>query len=244
MNKIQKIGIGCVALLAIASLGGVVIVNYQPKQLEDNEIKNQEFVDGSEALDDGTIMYEVTSSYSYRTSNPEDLYEMANLVVIANFVEDVETQINENEVPFTISKFNVQSIIKNTGNFTIGEDILTKRNGGTVSLQQLLNARDDAFAEKIGANDLTTNQKSSAKVRFKNESIGDLSLEEENTRLLFLHKDEDEEYFTIIANDYGMLSYDNATKKAYNVKESNYTSYSFLKQQMTFRIGEGIHFLF
>ena len=229
MNKIQKIGIGCVALLAIASLGGVVIVNYQPKQLEDNEIKNQEFVDGSEALDDGTIMYEVTSSYSYRTSNPEDLYEMANLVVIANFVEDVETQINENEVPFTISKFNVQSIIKNTGNFAIGEDILTKRNGGTVSLQQLLNARDDAFAEKIGANDLTTNQKSSAKVRFKNESIGDLSLEEENTRLLFLHKDEDEEYFTIIANDYGMLSYDNATKKAYNVKESNYTSYSFLK---------------
>ena len=229
MNKIQKIGIGCVALLAIASLGGVVIVNYQPKQLEDNEIKNQEFVDGSEALDDGTIMYVVTSSYSYRTSNPEDLYEMANLVVIANFVEDVETQINENEVPFTISKFNVQSIIKNTGNFTIGEDILTKRNGGTVSLQQLLNARDDAFAEKIGANDLTTNQKSSAKVRFKNESIGDLSLEEENTRLLFLHKDEDEEYFTIIANDYGMLSYDNATKKAYNVKESNYTSYSFLK---------------
>ena len=229
MNKIQKIGIGCVALLAIASLGGVVIVNYQPKQLEDNEIKNQEFVDGSEALDDGTIMYEVTSSYSYRTSNPEDLYEMANLVVIANFVEDVETQINENEVPFTISKFNVQSIIKNTGNFTIGEDILTKRNGGTVSLQQLLNARDDAFAEKIGANDLTTNQKSSAKVRFKNESIGDLSLEEENTRLLFLHKDEDEEYFTIIANDYGMLSYDNATKKAYNVKERNYTSYSFLK---------------
>ena len=229
MNKIQKIGIGCVALLAIASLGGVVIVNYQPKQLEDNEIKNQEFVDGSEALDDGTIMYEVTSSYSYRTSNPEDLYEMANLVVIANFVEDVETQINENEVPFTISKFNVESIIKNTGNFTIGEDILTKRNGGTVSLQQLLNARDDAFAEKIGANDLTTNQKSSAKVRFKNESIGDLSLEEENTRLLFLHKDEDEEYFTIIANDYGMLSYDNATKKAYNVKESNYTSYSFLK---------------
>ena len=229
MNKIQKIGIGCVALLAIASLGGVVIVNYQPKQLEDNEIKNQEFVDGSEALDDGTIMYEVTSSYSYRTSNPEDLYEMANLVVIANFVEDVETQINENEVPFTISKFNVQSIIKNTGNFTIGEDILTKRNGGTVSLQQLLNARDAAFAEKIGANDLTTNQKSSAKVRFKNESIGDKSLEEENTRLLFLHKDEDEEYFTIIANDYGMLSYDNATKKAYNVKESNYTSYSFLK---------------
>ena len=229
MNKIQKIGIGCAALLAIASLGGVAIVNYQPKQLEDNEIKNQEFIDGSEALDDGTIMYEVTSSYSYRTSNPEDLYEMANLVVIANFVEDVETQINENEVPFTISKFNVQSIIKNTGNFTIGEDILTKRNGGTVSLQQLLNARDDAFAEKIGANDLTTNQKSSAKVRFKNESIGDLSLEEENTRLLFLHKDEDEEYFTIIANDYGMLSYDNATKKAYNVKESNYTSYSFLK---------------
>ena len=229
MNRIQKIGIGCAALLAIASLGGVAIVNYQPKQLEDNEIKNQEFVDGSEALDDGTIMYEVTSSYSYRTSNPEDLYEMANLVVIANFVEDVETQINENEVPFTISKFNVQSIIKNTGNFTIGEDILTKRNGGTVSLQQLLNARDDAFAEKIGANDLTTNQKSSAKVRFKNESIGDLSLEEENTRLLFLHKDEDEEYFTIIANDYGMLSYDNATKKAYNVKESNYTSYSFLK---------------
>ena len=229
MNKIQKIGTGCAALLAIASLGGVVIVNYQPKQLEDNEIKNQEFIDGTEALDDGTIMYEVTSSYSYRTSNPEDLYEMANLVVIANFIEDVETQINENEVPFTISKFNVQSIIKNTENFTIGEDILTKRNGGTVSLQQLLNARDTAFAEKIGANDLTTNQKSSAKVRFKNESIGDQSLEEENTRLLFLHKDEDEEYFTIIANEYGMLSYDNATKKAYNVKERNYTSYSFLK---------------
>ena len=216
-------------MLAIASLGGVVIVNYQPKQLEDNEIKNQEFVDGSEALDDGTIMYEVTSSYSYRTSNPEDLYEMANLVVIANFVEDVETQINENEVPFTISKFNVQRIIKNTVNYTTAKDILVKRDDGTVSLQQLLNARDDAFAEKIGANDLTTNQKSSAKVRFKNESIGDLSLEEENTRLLFLHKDEDEEYFTIIANDYGMLSYDNATKKAYNVKESNYTSYSFLK---------------
>ena len=229
MNRIQKIGIGCTALLVVALLVGVIIINYQSKKLEGDKINTQEFIDGSETLDDGSIMYEVTASYSYPTSNPEDLFEMANLVVIANFVEDVETQINENEVPFTISKFNVQSIIKNTGNFTIGEDILTKRNGGTVSLQQLLNARDAAFAEKIGANDLTTNQKSSAKVRFKNESIGDLSLEEENTRLLFLHKDEDEEYFTIIANDYGMLSYDNATKKAYNVKESNYTSYSFLK---------------
>ena len=229
MNKIQKIGIGCVALLAAGSLGGVIIVNYQAKKLDGNEIKTQEFIDGSETLDDGSIKYAVTSSYSYRTSNPEQLYEMANLVVIANFVEDVETQINENEVPFTISKFNVQSIIKNTGNFTIGEDILTKRSGGTVSLQQLLNARDDAFAEKIGANDLTANQKSSAKVRFKNESIGDQSLEEEDTRLLFLHKDEDEEYFTIIANDYGMLSYDNTTKKAYNAKGNNYSSYSFLK---------------
>ena len=229
MNRIQKIGIGCTALLVVALLVGVIIINYQSKKLEGDKINTQEFIDGSETLDDGSIMYEVTSSYSYRTSNPEDLYEMANLVVIANFVEDVETQINENEVPFTISKFNVQSIIKNTGNFTIGEDILTKRSGGTVSLQQLLNARDDAFAEKIGANDLTANQKSSAKVRFKNESIGDQSLEEEDTRLLFLHKDEDEEYFTIIANDYGMLSYDNTTKKAYNVKGNNYSSYSFLK---------------
>ena len=229
MNKIQKIGIGCVALLMVASLGGVIIANMQTKQLDDNEIKTQEFIEKPETLDDGEIVYEVTASYSYRTSNPEQLYEMANLVVIANFIEDVETQINENEVPFTISKFNVQSIIKNTGDFTIGEDILTKRNGGTVSLQQLLNARDDAFAEKIGANDLTINQKSSAKVRFKNESIGDQSLEEENTRLLFLHKDEDEDYFTIIANDYGMLSYDNTTKKAYNAKENNYSSYSFLK---------------
>ena len=229
MNKIQKIGIGCVALLAAGSLGGVIIVNYQAKKLDGNEIKTQEFIDGSETLDDGSIMYEVTASYSYPTSNPEDLFEMANLVVIANFVEDVETEINENEVPFTISKFNVQSIIKNTGNFAIGEDILTKRSGGTISLQQLLNARDDDFAEKIGANDLTTAQKSSAKVRFKSESIGDQSIEEEDTRLLFLHKAEGEEYFTIIANDYGMLSYNNTTKKAFNAKENNYSSYSFLE---------------
>ena len=74
---------------------------------------------------------------------------------------------------------------------------------------------------KIGANDLTTAQKSSAKVRFKSESIGDQSIEEEDTRLLFLHKAEGEEYFTIIANDYGMLSYNNTTKKVFNAKENN-----------------------
>ena len=229
MNKIQKIGLGCSALLVIISLSGVVIANYQTKKLYGDEIKQQEFINNSETLDDGSILYEVTASYSYRNSSPENLYEMANLVVIANFVDDVETQIAENGVPFTISKFNVQSIVKNTGNFTIDGDILTKRSGGTVSLQQLLNARDDDFAEKIEADNLTISQKNSAKVRFKNESIGDLSLEDEDTRLLFLHKDENEEYFTIISNDYGMISYDNTTNKAYNAEENTYSSYSFLK---------------
>ena len=229
MNKIQKIGLGCSALLVIISLSGVVIANYQTKKLYGDEIKEQEFINNSETLDDGSILYEVTASYSYRNSSPENLYEMANLVVIANFVEDVETQIAENGVPFTISKFNVQSIVKNTGNFTIDGDILTKRSGGTVSLQQLLNARDDDFAEKIEADNLTISQKNSAKVRFKNESIGDLSLEDEDTRLLFLHKDENEEYFTIISNDYGMISYDNTTNKAYNAEENTYSSYSFLE---------------
>lgn len=229
MNKIQKIGLGCSALLVIISLSGVVIANYQTKKLYGDEIKEQEFINNSETLDDGSILYEVTASYSYRNSSPENLYEMANLVVIANFVDDVETQIAENGVPFTISKFNVQSIVKNTGNFTIDGDILTKRSGGTVSLQQLLNARDDDFAEKIEADNLTISQKNSAKVRFKNESIGDLSLEDEDTRLLFLHKDENEEYFTIISNDYGMISYDNTTNKAYNAEENTYSSYSFLK---------------
>lgn len=229
MNKIQKIGLGCSALLVIISLSGVVIANYQTKKLYGDEIKEQEFINNSETLDDGSILYEVTASYSYRNSSPENLFEMANLVVIANFVDDVETQIAENGVPFTISKFNVQSIVKNTGNFTIDGDILTKRSGGTVSLQQLLNARDDDFAEKIEADNLTISQKNSAKVRFKNESIGDLSLEDEDTRLLFLHKDENEEYFTIISNDYGMISYDNTTNKAYNAEENTYSSYSFLK---------------
>ncbi len=229
MNKIQKIGLGCSALLVIISLSGVVIANYQTKKLYGDEVKEQEFINNSETLDDGSILYEVTASYSYRNSSPENLYEMANLVVIANFVDDVETQIAENGVPFTISKFNVQSIVKNTGNFTIDGDILTKRSGGTVSLQRLLNARDDDFAEKIEADNLTISQKNSAKVRFKNESIGDLSLEDEDTRLLFLHKDENEEYFTIISNDYGMISYDNTTNKAYNAEENTYSSYSFLK---------------
>ena len=229
MNKIQKIGLGCSALLVIISLSGVVIANYQTKKLYGDEIKEQEFINNSETLDDGSILYEVTASYSYRNSSPENLYEMANLVVIANFVDDVETQIAENGVPFTISKFNVQSIVKNTGNFTIDGDILTKRSGGTVSLQQLLNARDDDFAEKIEADNLTISQKNSAKVRFKNESIGDLSLEDEDTRLLFLHKDENEEYFTIISNDYGMISYGNTTNKAYNAEENTYSSYSFIK---------------
>ena len=179
---------------------------------KDNSFSNTNNVQQTEEQEDNNeILFEVTSSASYRTNNPKELYDIADLVLIAEYTNDKESYIEKNGVVFTNSEFKVKQVLKNENDYKVGQSIVARHTGGIISFQQ--------FTEK---------QKASGKVLFKTESIGDKDLLEEKNRLLFLGYDETKECFVIIYDNLGMPSI-SENNKIFNAQTKSYTNYDFLK---------------
>ena len=196
---------------------------------KDNSFSNTNNVQQTEEQEDNNeILFEVTSSASYRTNNPKELYDIADLVLIAEYTNDKESYIEKNGVVFTNSEFKVKQVLKNENDYKVGQSIVARHTGGIISFQQFLENKDDAFKEKVGLNSFTEKQKASGKVLFKTESIGDKDLIEEKNRLLFLGYDETKECFVIIYDNLGMPSI-SENNKIFNAQTKSYTNYDFLK---------------
>lgn len=220
--------------ILIVILGGVIVTKNGIKTAsfkEDIEKEPYSEINYASEIDDELVTLEVSVDASYKTGDIEELYKDSSVVAIADYVEDKETIIEKNDSPYTLMVFSIKKIIKNDSAVKIGNKVITKKMGGTITVQQLLEARDAAFAEKLGVNNLTKEEKNSKYVKFyNNTNLGDKDLKEHKTRLLFLNYDEKNEYFVIVQDDYGMLSYNEENNTAFDITNQGYKEYSFLKE--------------
>lgn len=213
-------------VLSIAVKVGINLSSSNSNSENRANLSNEEI----QKIDEKSIILEVSLDASYKTGDIEELYDDASIVLVAEYVGDKKTIIEKNNTPFTLSIFKIKKIFKNDTKVKIDDEIITKKTGGIITVQQLLDARGTDFAKKIGADGLSKTESKSKYVKFyTNNNLGDKSLDEHKTRLLFLNYDERDGNFIIIQDDYGMLSYDEFTNTAFDIDNQNYKKYSFLK---------------
>ena len=187
-----------------------------------NLINNQ-----SNNTDEEDYYLVINGNATYKTSDINKLYDNADLVVIGEYLNDVEVNIKKNSTPTTISSFKIKKVIKSNIDFKLTDTINVKYSGGVITVKQLLDSRDQDFAIKMGLDKMSNYETSNLKVKFNIDSeLGDKSLNEWKTRLLLLNYNNYQ--FDVLQNGYGMLSYNPDDNTAYDIKTSKYITYSFL----------------
>ena len=189
-----------------------------------NLINNQ-----SNNTDEEDYYLVVNGNATYKTGDINKLYDNADLVVIGEYLNDVEVNIKKNSTPITTSSFKIKKVIKSNIDFKLTDTINVKYSGGVITVKQLLDSRDQDFAIKMGLDKMSNYETSNLKVKFNIDSeLGDKSLNEWKTRLLLLTYNNYQ--FDVLQNGYGMLSYNPDDNTAYDIKTSKYITYSFLNQ--------------
>lgn len=229
--KINKKIIRLSSLAIIIALGIVITTKVDSKDF----LKNSKSINSEQQKTilnktNDNIVLEVTMESSYRTGSIEELYNDSAVVLIAEYLSDVKTDIKTTGNPNTYSSFKVKKILKNESEQKINDTIIARRMGGTVTLKELLDVRSPEYAKKMGVDNLSEEQINTSLVKFtNNDELGDKSLNECKTRLLLLNYDKETNDFVIMQNDYGMLSYDENTNTAFDVNGHENIQYSFLK---------------
>lgn len=226
-KKIIYLGI----FLLVFVVGTVVILNNVNKDKMLKETDNgQENIPVSKNEDENVIL-EVTMQNSYKTGDIEELYKDSSVVLIAEFLSNGKTEIKNNGIPNTYISFKIKKVLKNDSGIELGDKIDAKRTGGTVTVQELIAARGPEYAKKMGIDNMSKVAVQNKLVKFVNsDNLGDKSLTEWKTRLLMLTYDKEDNSFVIMQDEYGMLSYDETTNKAFGIKEGKNVEYSFLEK--------------
>jgi len=188
--------------------------------IQKTQIENKKDESGSD------IIYEGTIQGYYLNRDPEKLFDLADIVVLAEYQKDISSKIYDRDV-YTTSEFKILKTLKNKENSKLGEKISVRYLGGTISIEEFLKSRDEATKEKLGLNQMTTQEKKSKKIKFSSEDIGDKKITENSQRILFLQYDEKENDYIVISGQYGMVSFEN--NLIYNGETKQKSSYSFLK---------------
>lgn len=224
-KKIIYLGI----FLLVFVVGTVVILNNVNKDKMLKETDNgQENIPVSKN-DDENVILEVTMQNSYKTGDIEELYKDSSVVLIAEFLSNGKTEIKNNGIPNTYISFKIKKVLKNDSGIELGDKIDAKRTGGTVTVQELIAARGPEYAKKMGIDNMSKVAVQNKLVKFVNsDNLGDKSLTEWKTRLLMLTYDKEDNSFVIMQDEYGMLSYDETTNKAFGISEKSNIEYSFL----------------
>lgn len=166
----------------------------------------------------------------YVTGDIEELYKKSSVVVIADYIEDEYTELKNNSLPQTLSKFKIKKIIKNETNNNLGSELLAERIGGTVSLKELISSKGLEYCKaNIDANISEDNAEKCIVKLYHDDFLNDKNIYEHSTRLLMLNYNENTGNFVINQNSYGMLSYNEEDDTAFDINSQKYVKYSFLQ---------------
>lgn len=156
----------------------------------------------------------------YRISQPEDLYEEADLVIIGQYQGEKETFAQEvTGRPLTIGTVKVESVLKGS----VEEETVSIRFiGGEISLQEYAAQKDEETLKKMGITEARLRSREMVVMKFDTA----VDAREGERYLLFLRSAPEYDYYGVMADAYGMRRLDEQDK-ALNPDNGLYEKISF-----------------
>ncbi|WP_369298718.1 hypothetical protein [uncultured Neglectibacter sp.] len=166
-----------------------------------------------------------TIENDYNTTKPEELYENAPIVLIGTYLGNEKTIAlkDRSGLPLTIGRMQIETVLKGT----VEEETLPVGfYGGTISLQEHAAARDPESLEKQGITDTILRmrgRRDTITLKFDTE----VDAREGQRYLLFTGTRPEDEYYTVMADAYGMRPLDEENR-ALNPDSKQYEKLDFL----------------
>lgn len=194
------------------------------KELKNSTINNLMSFNKDSEFDNESIEYLVTKKADYVACYPEDMYELADVVVSGKWGEKINTYVGENSFPITQIKFNIREIFKGT---TSSEGIVVEYYGGSVPLARYLETLTQEQIIKQGF-DINASKNTKAIVTYA-ETEESVSVNSNDMYMLFLSYDDTCDTYFVLCDAYGACKM--SGENIYSLAEKTYTNTDFLHKK-------------
>ena len=185
-----------------------------------NTLDNNNVVEVTNTNENDSINYTISKEEDYVACLPEDLFEIADVVVKGTFGKTINTYVCDNSLPVTQIVFNVDDVHKGK---IAGAKIIVEYYGGTVSMYSYL---DTLTEEQIAKRGLDCSVSEAAKMTVSygmtKESV---SVNEKDSYMLFLSYDKENDTYFILCDAYGACKMDKGL--IYSLAEEKYVDAEF-----------------
>ena len=221
----QVICLLCALLLLSATLTGC---RQATANLSDPNIEIVQMADRQTATDprnqnteaDETIDYPITNYADYIATTPEDLYQIADVVIVGTFGETVQTYVCEHSLPVTQVIFNVESVNKGV---IPKRSIIVEYYGGTVPMRSYL---DTLTADQIAKRGLDRPDVDISNMTVTYETTKEsVVVDRSGTYMLFLSYDAENDTYFILCDAYGACKMEDGL--IYSLREEKYVQADF-----------------
>lgn len=147
---------------------------------------------------DEAMKHTITRNADYIATAPKDMFEIADAVVEGTFKEPIGSYVSETSFPVTQRTFAPANIYKGNVN---DEEITVEYYGGSVPMSSYLASLTEEQIEKRGI-DYSAEEIAKMSVSYK-PSKEAVSINEEDTYMLFLSYDQESGRYFILCDAYG-----------------------------------------
>ncbi len=189
---------------------------------------NIPYIDETNTTNDTNFeIYKISSECDVLWISPEALYENSDLVVLANYENDIKSYPGVAGIPMTLSNFNVKKVYK--GNLQGKTTIPVNYRGGSITLEEYLSAQPpQSRIAKQGYDNISEEKRKYILIEYES-SIQDFSFKETpENYILFLDFDEDSNSYSTLSGDYG-ISKVNEKGQMYDYLRESYVDVPFDK---------------
>lgn len=204
---------GCGQATADQSDPNIEIVEIADRQTT-TDLRNQ----NTEA--DEIVDYTIVNYADYIATTPEDLYQIADVVIVGTFGETVQTYVCEHSLPVTQVMFHVESTNKGT---IPQSSVVVEYYGGTVSMSSYL---DTLTAEQIAKRGLDRPDVDISNMTVTYETTKEsVVVDRSGTYMLFLSYDAARDTYFILCDAYGACKMEDGL--VYSLREEKYVQADF-----------------
>lgn len=215
----------CALLLLFATLAGcgqatadLSNPNIEIVQMADRQTTTDPRNQNTEA--DEIVDYTIVNYADYIATALEDLYQIADVVIVGTFGETVQTYVCEHSVPVTQVMFHVESTNKGT---VSQRSIIVEYYGGTVSMSSYL---DTLTADQIAKRGLDRPDVDISNMTVTYETTKEsVVVDRSGTYMLFLSYDAARDTYFILCDAYGACKMEDGL--VYSLREEKYVQADF-----------------
>lgn len=167
-----------------------------------------------------TVNYTITREADYIATDPKDMFTIADVVVEGSFGNPIGSYVNDASFPVTQREFTVTNTHKGDVN---DEKITVEYYGGTVSMSSYLDSLTEEQIEKRG---IDYSAAEAVKMTVSYEATKEsVSIDKEDTYMLFLSYDKENDRYFILCDTYGACKTDHGL--IYSLADDAYIEVDF-----------------